>query len=125
MRRLNPISEDGSHEEDDKNTMRLVEGISHPSRAEDVQDLHRLQKSSTKPRQGTLECCAAFMPDNVSESGYRRSAVPLQMTLAKLPRFPKHSDQAPGRKLQSFMLSQSQSYSRCTLTLDVHVQGWA
>lgn len=49
--RLNPVSEDGTGEEDDKNTMRLVEGISHPSRAEDVQDLHRLQKSSTKPRQ--------------------------------------------------------------------------
>lgn len=53
MCRLNPVSEDGSYEEDDKNTMRMVEGISHPSRANDVQDLHRLQKSSTKPRQGT------------------------------------------------------------------------
>lgn len=54
--RLNPVSEDGAFDEDDKNTMRLVEGISHPSRAEDVQDLHRLQKSSTKPRQGEQQC---------------------------------------------------------------------
>ena len=33
-------------------TFRLNEGVSHSSRAEDLDDLHRLQKSSTKPREG-------------------------------------------------------------------------
>ena len=33
-------------------TFRLNEGVSHSSRAEDLEDLHRLQKSSTKPREG-------------------------------------------------------------------------
>lgn len=97
--RLNPVSEDGTGEEDDKNTMRLVEGISHPSRAEDVQDLHRLQKSSTKPRQGAQSALCAqytpFVPDLV----VLRCEVLLQMTLVKLPLFPRLLDQAPERKL--------------------------
>lgn len=33
-------------------TFRLNEGVSHSSRAEDIADLHRLQKSSTKPQTG-------------------------------------------------------------------------
>ena len=33
-------------------TWRLHEGISNASRAENLQDLHRLQKSATKPRAG-------------------------------------------------------------------------
>ena len=33
-------------------TFRLHEGVSNPSRAEDQAHLHRLQKSSTKPRSG-------------------------------------------------------------------------
>lgn len=37
---------------DPKATFRLHEGISNPSRAEDQAHLHRLQKSSTKPRSG-------------------------------------------------------------------------
>lgn len=37
-------------------TFRLHEGISNPSRAEDQAHLHRLQKSSTKPRSGAFSC---------------------------------------------------------------------
>ena len=33
---------------------RLHEGVSNPSRAENLQDLRRLQTSVTKPRQGTF-----------------------------------------------------------------------
>ena len=44
---------DASHLVDERaSTYRLLEPVSHPSRAEDLVDLHRLQKSSTKPRQG-------------------------------------------------------------------------
>ena len=43
---------------DPKATFRLHEGISNPSRAEDLPHLHRLQKSSTKPRSGA----AASLP---------------------------------------------------------------
>lgn len=39
--------------------MRLVEGISHPSRANDQQHLQQLQKSSTKPRPGAVSTSAA------------------------------------------------------------------
>lgn len=104
--RLNPVSEGGGVEEDDKNTMRLVEGISHPSRAEDVQDLHRLQKSSTKPRQGT-QVKAVYR----SEYMHLAHAVLmcyllLQMMPARLPLFPRPLDQAPGRELhQAVMLA--------------------
>lgn len=42
---------------DPKATFRLHEGISNPSRAEDQAHLHRLQKSSTKPRSGLLQPC--------------------------------------------------------------------
>ncbi|BDA49194.1 Phosphoenolpyruvate carboxykinase (ATP) [Coccomyxa sp. Obi] len=43
---------DASHLVDERaSTYRLLEPVSHPSRAEDLVDLHRLQKSSTKPRQ--------------------------------------------------------------------------
>jgi len=36
-------------------TFRLNEGVSHSSRAEDIADLHRLQKSSTKPQTGAKQ----------------------------------------------------------------------
>ena len=38
-------------------TYRLLEPVAHPSRAEDLVDLHRLQKSSTKPRRGKEALC--------------------------------------------------------------------
>ena len=38
-------------------TYRLLEPVAHPSRAEDLVDLHRLQKSSTKPRRGEKAIC--------------------------------------------------------------------
>ena len=44
---------EASHAVDERaSTYRLLEPISHPSRAEDLDDLRRLQKSSTKPRKG-------------------------------------------------------------------------
>lgn len=44
---------EASHAVDERaSTYRLLEPISHPSRAEDLEDLRRLQKSSTKPRKG-------------------------------------------------------------------------
>ena len=44
---------EASHAVDERaSTYRLLEPISHPSRAEDLEDLKRLQKSSTKPRKG-------------------------------------------------------------------------
>ena len=47
---------------DPKATFRLHEGISNPSRAEDLPHLHRLQKSSTKPRSGALLLlCRCFL----------------------------------------------------------------
>ena len=47
---------------DPKATFRLHEGISNPSRAEDLPHLHRLQKSSTKPRSGALlHLCRRFL----------------------------------------------------------------
>ena len=104
--RLNPVSEDGGGEEDDKNTMRLVEGISHPSRAEDVQDLHRLQKSSTKPRQGTQ--AKAFRRTSYMHLAYvvLICYFLLQMMLARLPLFPRPLDQVPGREsYQAVMLA--------------------
>jgi len=38
-------------------TYRLLEPVSLASRAEDLDDLRRLQKSSTKPRKGRLRGC--------------------------------------------------------------------
>ncbi|KAK9814537.1 hypothetical protein WJX72_007563 [[Myrmecia] bisecta] len=44
-------SDNGNDAVDDKtSTYRLSEGVNNPSKAEDLVDLHRLQKSSTKPR---------------------------------------------------------------------------
>jgi phosphoenolpyruvate carboxykinase (ATP) len=53
---LNPIKENHHQSDDDegndgRSTLRLVEGIAHAPRGETMQDLHRLQTSSTKPRQ--------------------------------------------------------------------------
>ena len=49
---------EASHVVDERaSTYRLLEPISHPSRAEDLDDLRRLQKSSTKPRKGKLRGC--------------------------------------------------------------------
>ena len=50
-------------EKEDKNsTWRLHEGISHPSRADNLQDLHRLQTSSTKPRAGVHRASQSICP---------------------------------------------------------------
>lgn len=79
--------------------MRLVEGISHPSRAEDVQDLHRLQKSSTKPRQGVcVQRCRCALTIFDPTMHWLTVAARLQMTPVKLPPFPRPLDQALGRK---------------------------
>ena len=86
--------------------MRLVEGISHPSRAEDVQDLHRLQKSSTKPRQGTQ--AKAFRRTEYMHLAYAVliCCFLLQTMPARLPLFPRHLDQVPGREFnQAAMLA--------------------
>ena len=63
-------------------TFRLNEGVSHSSRAEDLDDLHRLQKSSTKPREGVWprrERGAAAPPSWVGSpvSGKTSSSKPL------------------------------------------------
>ena len=85
--------------------MRLVEGISHPSRANDVQDLHRLQKSSTKPRQGrcraVLVLCitpashllAFSLCDSLTDTLFAP-----QMTPVLLPLSQRLLDQVPERK---------------------------
>ncbi|CAL5226852.1 g9718 [Coccomyxa viridis] len=47
---------EASHAVDERaSTYRLLEPISHPSRAEDLEDLRRLQKSSTKPRKDNAD----------------------------------------------------------------------
>ena len=63
---------EASHTGDDRAaTYRLLEPISHPSRAEDLDDLRRLQKSSTKPRKGALRqqqlMAVSHSPDDFPE----------------------------------------------------------
>lgn len=56
---------------DPKATFRLHEGISNPSRAEDQAHLHRLQKSSTKPRSGPYNSSSLSSSLQVSQLANR------------------------------------------------------
>ena len=81
--------------------MRLVEGISHPSRANDQQHLQQLQKSSTKPRPGAVSTLVAGLDrDGEPPNVLTRALECLQMTLVLWLLCQRRCDPQLGRELR-------------------------